>query len=101
MECRASTASWSTLAHLRKRGQKPAGAVWVSDDWRQRQNLSVAGNLVLPLPSEGDAVYVAGLEVILIASPGEKASAAAQLLASAGPRRFVTYFRGRGAEVVL
>lgn len=97
----ASTPSWQLLAHLRKRGQKPAGAVWVSDNWQQRQNLSVAGNLVLPLPTAEDVPYVAGLEVILIADPGEKATEAAQLLAGAGPRRFVTYFRGRGCEVVL
>ncbi len=93
--------SWSLLGHLRRRGQKPAGAVWITDDWRQMANLRAGGNFVLPLPVAAEVPYVAGLEVILIANQGEEGAAAAQLLAGANPRRFVTYFRGRGAEVVL
>lgn len=92
---------WASLGRLRRRGQKPADTVWITDNWRQRANLQMGGNFVLPLPLANEAPYVAGLEVILIADPGDAGEGAAQLLASANPRRFVTYFRGRGAEVVL
>lgn len=97
----SSACSWSALGRLRRCGQRPAGAVWVTDDWRQRANLEAGGNFVLPLPAAGEEPFVAGLEVILIANPGDAGSSAAQRLAGANPRRFVTYFRGRGAEVVL
>lgn len=96
-----SPISWSTLGRLRRRGQRPAGPVLVVDDWRQRANLEASGAFAVPLPVAEELVFVAGLEVVLIADPGERAVAVAQMLAGASPRYFATYFRGRGHEVVL
>lgn len=96
-----SQTSWDVLGRLRRRGQRPAGPVFVTDDWRQRANLEAAGAFAVPLPESEDATYAAGLEVVLLAAASEKVADAAQRLAAANPRTFVTYFRGRGAEVVL
>lgn len=96
----SSTPSWQTLARLRRRGQKPAGAVWITDDWRQRANLEASGAFALALPVAQELVYLAGLEVILLANPGEEGAAVAQMLAGSSARRLSTYFRGRGLEVV-
>ena len=93
--------SWTALGRLRRRGQKPGGALFVTDDWRQRANLEASGAFAVSMPLVEECVYAAGLEVVLIASPSEHAVGIAQILAAAGPRYFATYFRGRGREVVL
>lgn len=93
--------SWTALGRLRRRGQKPAGAVFVTDDWRQRANLEASGAFAVSMPLAEECIFAAGLEVVLIAAPTEHAREIAQLLASAGPGYFATYFRDRGHEVVL
>jgi hypothetical protein len=97
----SSTCSWTALGRLRRRGQRPAGALFVTDDWRQRANLEASGAFAVSMPVAEECVFAAGLEVVLIAAPTEHAVAIAQMLAAAAPRYFATYFRGRGHEVVL
>ena len=93
--------SWSALGRLRRRGQKPAGPVFVTDNWRQRVNLEASGAFAVSMPIVEECIFAAGLEVFLIAGHTEQAVAIAQQLAAAGPRYFATYFRGRGRQVVL
>lgn len=97
----SSTPSWQTLGHLRRRGQRPATMLFVTDDWRFRGNLEANGFFAVPLPGERECIFAAGLEVVLIAEPTEHAIAIAQLLAAASPQSFVTRFRGRDAQRVL
>ena len=96
-----SPTSWTALGRLRRRGQRPAGAVFVTDDWRQRANLEAGGLFAVSMPLATEVIFAAGLEVVLIANSTEHAIVVAQLLAAAAPRYFATYFRGRGHEVVL
>ena len=96
-----SPTSWTVLGRLRRRGQRPAGAVFVTDDWRQRANLEASGAFAVSMPLAEECVFVAGLEVVMIATTTDHAVAIAQMLAAAAPRYFATYFRGRGHEVVL
>lgn len=93
--------SWTALGRLRRRGQKPAGPVFITDNWRQRVNLEESGAFAVSLPLVEECIFAAGLEVVLIAAPTDLAMETAQYLASAGPRFFATYFRGRGRQVVL
>lgn len=93
--------SWTALGRLRRRGQRPAGAVFVTDNWRQRLNLEESGAFAVAFPLVEECIFVAGLEVVLLAEPTELAMDMAQYLASAGPRFFATYFRGRARSVVL
>lgn len=97
----SSPTSWTVLGRLRRGGQRPAGALFVTDNWRQRVNLQDSGAFAVSMPLAEECVYAAGLEVVFIAAPTEHAIAVAQMLAAAGPRYFATYFRGRGREVVL
>ena len=93
--------SWSALGRLRRRGQKPAGPVIVTDHWRQRVNLEESGAFAVSFPLVEECIFAAGLEVVLFAEPTELAVQIAQHLASAGPRYFATYIRGKGLQVVL
>lgn len=96
-----SACSWSALGRFRRRGQRPAGPLFVTDDWRQRMNLEASGAFAVSMPLVEECVFAAGLEVILVAGPTEHARQIAQQLASAGPKSFAAYFRGRGRQVVL
>ena len=93
--------SWTALGRLRRRGQRPTGALFVTDNWRQRVNLEASGAYAVSMPVAEECIFAAGLEVVLIAEQSEHAVIIAQLLAAAGPRFFATYFRGRGRQVVL
>lgn len=96
----SSPTNWPVLARLRRRGQKPAGAIWITDDWRQRANLEASGAFAAFPPTAEELILLAGLEVILIADPGERGVAVAEMLAGSAAKSFSTYFRGRGLEVV-
>lgn len=101
MASSSPTPSWPLLAHLRKRGQRPAAAVFVTDhDW-QRRHLVASGGFVLPLPEAADAYLVAGLDVILIATHTERTVEAAQQIAASNPRYMGAYWRGQGLQVVI
>jgi len=93
--------SWTALGRLRRRGQRPKGALFVTDQWRQRVNLEASGAYAVSMPIAEECIYAAGLEVVLIAEQSEHAVTIAQLIAAAGPRYLATYFRGRGRQVVL
>ena len=97
----SSIPSWALLAHLRKRGQRPARGVLVTDSDLQRRNLGSAGAFALAFPAVEDSYLIAGLEAVVIADYGEKAVEVAQLLAAANPRYLATYWRGRGLQVVI
>jgi len=95
------TPSWRTLATMRKRGQRPADGVFVTDHERQRWNLIDSGLFAVPLPKPEEAYLAAGLDVVVIAERSERAIEVAVLLASAGPAFLATYWRGQDREVVL
>ena len=93
--------SWNELLRLRKRGQRPEGFLFVSDNVRQRVSIDSAGGFSVPFPSEESAYLVAGLEAVLIADRNEQSIAAALLIAGSNPSRFFTYFRETGLETVI
>ena len=93
--------SWSALGRLRRRGQKPVGLLFITDNWRQRKNLEDSGAFAVSFPLIEECIFAAGLEVVLIADPTELAMDMAQHIASARPRFFATHFRGRERSVVL
>lgn len=95
MGSQSSTASWWNLRALRKRGQRPAGNVYVTDHGVQRRNLEASGLYALPVPQADQAIAVAGLDVVLIADRNECTVEVAQVLA-AKAGHFATYFRGEG-----
>lgn len=97
----SSTASWQSLAHLRKRGQRPLGCVFVTDRMTQRRNLELSGAFALQFPGPQDVYLVAGLDVVIIADHSEKAVETAQALAAANPRYLATYWRGQGLQAVI
>lgn len=101
MAYQSCACSWSALGRLRRRGQRPKGALFVTDDWRQRVNLEASGAYAVSMPIAEECIYAAGLEVVLIAASSEHAIGVAQMLAAAGPSFFATYFRGQGRQVVL
>lgn len=96
-----STPSWSHLGFLRRRGQKPADCVWVTDDARQRYYLELSGAFAVGFPAPREDYLVAGLDVVIIADLGERSKDVARRFLSASPRYFATYWRGRGLSVVI
>ena len=101
MAYQPSACSWTALGRLRRRGQKPAGPLFVTDNWRQRANLEASGAYAVSMPLAEECIFAAGLDIVLIAESTEHALMIAQLLGAAYPRYFATYFRDRGHEVVL
>lgn len=97
----SSTASWSTLARLRQRGQRPAWGVFVTDHPAQRHHLEESGAFAVGLPSPEHAYLVSGLDVVIIADFTPKTVDVARRFLSANPAYFATYFRGRGLSVVI
>lgn len=97
----SSGCSWTALGRLRRRGQRPKGMLFVTDNWRQRVNLEASGAYAVSMPIAEECIYAAGLEVVLLAEQSEHAVTIAQLLAAAGPRFLATHFRGRERQVVL
>jgi len=93
--------SWTALGRLRRRGQRPKGLLFVTDNWRQRVNLEASGAYAVSMPVAEECIYAAGLEVVLIATSSEQTIGVAQMLAAAGPSFFATHFRGQGRQVVL
>lgn len=97
----SSTPSWATLAHLRKRGQRPSGLVIVTDNEFQRRNLCVSGGFALPFPQVAETFLIAGLDAVVIANCGERPIEVTQQMAAANPRYLATYWRGQGLQVVI
>lgn len=96
-----SACSWTALGRLRRRGQRPKGMLFVTDDWRQRENLEASGAYAVSMPLVEECIFAAGLEVVLLAWPTEQAVTIGQQLASAAPRYLAIHFRGHERQVVL
>lgn len=92
--------SWALLAHLRKRGQRPAGFMLVTDHERQRRNLIASGAFALPLPKAEEGYLVAGLEVALFADRNEPGAEAAGILFASHPASLVVLWRGGEVEAL-
>lgn len=97
----SSTPSWDSLSQLRRRGQRPAFVIFITDHGGQRRNLCDSGGYALRFPEPEEAYLVAGLDVVIIADGGGRAVEAAQDLAGANPRYLATYWRGQGLSVVM
>lgn len=97
----ASTASWQTLGHLRRRGQRPQGGVWIVDETYQRQHLEDSGAFAVGFPEPAEVYLVAGLGVTLIADKTVKAIEIAHMLAMARPAMFVVLWREEGRQLVI
>lgn len=89
------------MERLRLRGQRPAGAIWVTDDARQRQHLQDSGVFAVELPPPERAYFVAGLAVLLTANQCARLIALAQALAGAHPARLVVLWRGHAPQWVI
>jgi hypothetical protein len=98
---RSSTPEWIQLGQARRRGQRPSAAVWITDHENQRYNLVASGAYALGLPLPEQTVFIAGLDVILLAHRSERTAEVALSIASAAPNLFSIYWRGEGAERVL
>lgn len=97
----SSPTSWALLAHLRKRGQKPAATVFVTDHYGQRRNLEDSGGFAVLPPRSEEVFLAAGLDLIFIADRSERATQTAQALAAAGPRCLWIHFRGSSPQQVI
>lgn len=93
--------SWDLLASLRRRGQRPAGFMLVTDREWQRRNLIASGAFALPLPKEAEGYLVAGLDVALFAEREPDAIEAAGVLFASRPARLLILWRPENFEVVL
>ena len=96
-----SRTDWALLAHLRKRGQKPAGTVFVTDHHGQRRNLEDSGGFAVFPPEADEAYLVAGLDVIFIADASARSTEMAQSFAAASPRCLWVHFRGQTPQRVI
>lgn len=97
----ASTLSWGWLASLRRRGQKPAGPLLITDSPQQRNNLEESGAFALTVPTHDEDFLVAGLDVVLIATYSRKlVMDGLRRLVNANPRTLTVYWRGRGVWAV-
>ncbi len=93
--------SWSLLEALRRRGQRPVGAIWVTDRAQQRRYLQESGVFAVEVPPVEWAYWVAGLAVLLTADKCAGLIAVAQALASAHPARLVVLWRGEAPQWVI
>lgn len=98
---RSPSCSWSALATMRKRGQRPADGVWITDHYAQRRNLEASGAFCVFPPEEGEEYLLVGLETLLIADRCERMVEIAQRIAAAKPRSFAVLFRGTPVQVVV
>lgn len=97
----ASTASWQTLASLRRRGQRPQAGIWITDDASQRVHLEDSGVFAVDLPRPEDIYLVAGLGVTLTANKTVRTIEVAHMLASARPALFILLWRGENPQLVI
>ena len=97
----ASTPSWPNLAMMRKRGQRPAAGVYVTDHGAQRSFLVAAGLYAVELPHGDEVNWAAGLDIVVIADRNTQTVEAAQRIAGSNPRYLATYWRGVGLQVVI
>lgn len=97
----SSTPSWEHLAGCRKRGQRPRDGVILTDSEDQRRNLVNSGAYTLRLPTPEQAVYLAGLEVGMIAQRDAHSAEVAINIVAVRPSRFAIYWRREGRQLVI
>lgn len=93
--------SWQGLRTLRKRGQAPAGWVWITDDYRDRSSLESQGEFALLPPAEGDEIACAGLSVFMLAPDTERSREVAARIAQANPKFFGVLLGKQRTQVVI
>jgi hypothetical protein len=89
------------LEGLRRGGQRPESALWITDDPLQRQNLQASGVFAVEVPPVSQAYFVAGLAVFLSAHQCAHVIEVAQALASARPARLIVLWRGQPPQWVI
>jgi hypothetical protein len=98
---RSSAASWDSLASMRRRGQRPADGVWVTDRYDGRRAMEAHGLFAVLPPEEGQERLLVGLEAFLLADFSPRSVEIAQRMAAANPAFFSVWYRGRGVQVVI
>lgn len=93
--------SWQALAAMRKRGQRPAAGVFVTDHYAQRRNLCAGGLFAVGFPEPREVYLAAGLDVALIADRNERSVGVALMLSEANPAYLSTFWRGERFDVVI
>lgn len=92
-------ASWSRLATLRKRGQIPTDGVWIFENQRQLRSMESSGFFSLNFPRPEDVRYLAGLDVVMVATRSKSTMEVAQQIAVGSPRFFAVYWQGVDRDV--
>lgn len=97
----SSTASWQTLARLRKQGQKPIAFVAVCDSGERVRHWERLGFFALMLPDDSECYLLSGLWVLLDCVRNEATAAKAGAIFSARPKRLQIAWRGERFEAVI
>lgn len=101
MAYRSPRCSWRGLMTLRKRGQAPAGWVWITDNYRDRSSLEAQGEFALLPPTEGEEIACAGLSVFMVATDTEYSREVATRIAQANPKFFGNLLGKQRTQVVI
>lgn len=101
MAYRSPNCSWRGLLALRKRGQAPAGWVWITDSYADRSGLEQQGEYALLPPDEGEELALAGLSVFMNAANTDRSREVAARIAQASPKFFGVLFNGQRTQVVI
>lgn len=97
----SSTASWQTLARLRRQGQKPIAFVAVCDSGERIRHWERMGFFALLPPQETECYLLSGLWVLLDFVRSSATVAKAQAVAAANPKRLQIAWRGERFETVI
>jgi hypothetical protein len=97
-----STPSYADLTRMRKRGQRPIGPLYVSDDRAFRDRMYTCHGLYgVPLPKPEQCFLLAGLWVVMLAKRDDRTQEIAELIASANPKRFSVDWLGERTDLVV
>jgi hypothetical protein len=100
--CTPSTPSYADLARMRKRGQRPVGPIYVTDDRPEREWLWRQHGLYgIPLPKPDQAYLLAGLWVTMQAKREERTQVIAEQIAYANPKKFSIDWAGERTDYVI
>lgn len=101
MAYRSPSCSWRGLLALRKRGQAPAGWVWITDNYADRAGLESQGEYALLPPEEGAELALAGLRVFMHAAGTDRSREVAARISQANPKFFAVLFGKQATQVVI
>lgn len=101
MAYRSPNCSWRGLLALRKRGQAPAGWVWITDNFADRFGLEAQEEYALLPPAEGEEMAIAGLSVFMHAADTERSREIATRIAQANPKFFAVLLGKQRTQVVI